>query len=95
MKLFEISDMYYLSDGVIENKRMLGMICSGRVGKNYRDFSKNIDKKYLVNILNKVSTEMYFDLKNINRDDLESKLNNEIIYVEIDLNSQKILIPNS
>ena len=88
VKLFEISDMYYLSDGVIENKRMLGMICSGRVGKNY-EFFKNIDKKYLVNILNKVSTEMYFDLKNINRDDLESKLNNEIIYVEIDLNSQK------
>ena len=89
MKLFEISDMYYLSDGVIENKKNAWNDLFWKSRENYRDFSKNIDKKYLVNILNKVSTEMYFDLKNINRDDLESKLNNEIIYVEIDLNSQK------
>ena len=46
IKLFEISDVYSF-DGNLKNKKVLGIICSGRVGKNYLDFSK----KLILNIL--------------------------------------------
>ena len=70
----------------LKNKRKLGIICSGRVGKNYIDFSKKIDNKYLTNILDKFSKKISFNPHLINRDELETKLNNKIIYLEIDLN---------
>ena len=54
IKLFEITDVYYLEKKQLKNKRKLGIICSGRVGKNYIDFSKKIDNKYLTNILDKL-----------------------------------------
>ena len=41
IKLFEISDVYSI-DGSLKNKKVLGIICSGRVGKNYLDFSKKL-----------------------------------------------------
>ena len=86
IKLFEITDVYYLEKKQLKNKRKLGIICSGRVGKNYIDFSKKIDNKYLTNILDKFSKKISFNPYLINRDELETKLNNKIIYLEIDLN---------
>ena len=86
IKLFEITDVYYLEKKQLKNKRKLGIICSGRVGKNYIDFSKKIDNKYLTNILDKFSKKISFNPHLINRDELETKLNNKIIYLEIDLN---------
>tara|TARA_A100001234_G_scaffold159147_1_gene140550 strand:+ start:27 stop:1958 length:1932 start_codon:yes stop_codon:yes gene_type:complete len=86
IKLFEITDVYYLEKKQLKNKRKLGIICSGRVGKNYIDFSKKIDSKYLTNILDKFSIKISFNPHLINRDELETKLNNKIIYLEIDLN---------
>ena len=42
IKLFEISDIY-----TVNNKRtIVGVIASGKVGKNFRDFSKKIDRKH-------------------------------------------------
>ena len=86
IKLFEITDVYYLEKKQLKNKRKLGIICSGRVGKNYIDFSKKIDNKYLTNILDKFSKKISFNPHLINRDELETKLNDKIIYLEIDLN---------
>ena len=86
IKLFEITDVYYLEKKQLKNKRKLGIICSGRVGKNYIDFSKKIDNKYLTNILNKFSKKISFNPHLINRDELDTKLNNKIVYLEIDLN---------
>ena len=45
IKLFEISDIYYI-DKEIKNKKVLGIICSGRIGKNYIDFSKKKKNRY-------------------------------------------------
>ncbi len=86
IKLFEITDIYYLEKKQLKNKRKLGIICSGRVGKNYLDFSRKIDNKYLTNILDKLHKKISFNPHLINRDELETKLNNKIIYLEIDLN---------
>ena len=86
IKLFEISDIYYLEKEQIKSQKKLGIICSGRVGKNYKDFSKNIDVTYLKNILEKFIKEITFDIKQIPRDDLDSKIKNPIAYVEFEIN---------
>ena len=41
IKLFEISDVYSFDDS-LKSKKVLAIICSGRVGKNYLDFSKKL-----------------------------------------------------
>ena len=86
IKLFEITDVYYIEKKELKSKRKLGIICSGRVGKNYQDFSRKIDNKYLTNILEKFNKKISFNPYLINRDELETKLNDKIIYLEIDLN---------
>ena len=86
IKLFEITDVYYIEKKELKSKRKLGIICSGRVGKNYLDFSRKIDNKYLTNILEKLNKKISFNPHLINRDELETKLNDKIIYFEIDLN---------
>ncbi|MDC3103095.1 phenylalanine--tRNA ligase beta subunit-related protein, partial [Gammaproteobacteria bacterium] len=52
IKLFEISDVYFNSNEIKKN-RLLGIIASGRVGKNYRDFSRWINEDYLSDILDR------------------------------------------
>lgn len=84
IKLFEISNIYHSKD-LVESKRILGIICSGRVDKNYIDFSKKIDKKYLANILKGLSKDINFDIESINRNEIGSKGSNPIIYFEINL----------
>lgn len=84
VKLFEISNVYY-STSSIKNKRVLGIICSGRVGKNYIDFSKKIDKSFLINIFKSLSDEIKVNPKYISREGLNTKLKNQIVYLEMEL----------
>ena len=86
IKLFEISDVYSI-DSNIKNKKVLGIICSGRVGKNYLDFSKKINIQYIRNLMKELSPEANINPINISRDGLNTKLNNEIVYLELELNS--------
>ena len=48
VKLFEITDIYTTE---FECKRVLGIIASGRVDKNYQDFNKKINENYFKDIL--------------------------------------------
>ena len=84
IKLFEISDLYsnYHSSG----RRVIGIIASGRIDKNYLDFSKKINKKYLQRILSKLNADQY-KIEEISRQFIDSKSNNSIIYCEIVINS--------
>lgn len=41
IKLFEMSDIYYLNKGEIVKESKIAIIVSGRLGLNYSDFSKN------------------------------------------------------
>ena len=89
IKLFEISKIY-LSKNNIEYKTKLGIICSGRVANNYRDFSKKIDSNFLENLLEPIFNIDDLSFKEISRAKLESKSNNHIQYIEIDLDDISI-----
>jgi phenylalanyl-tRNA synthetase beta chain len=86
IKLFEISDIYSI-DSNLKTKKVLGIICSGRVGKNYLDFSKKINIKYVRNLIKELLPGTNINPTNIDRKSLNTKLNNEIIYLELELNS--------
>ena len=91
VKLFEISDIYLLDkSGVIKKKKVLGVIASGRVDKNYKNFSKFIDNKFLLTILDGVFLKTNITVETISRDLLNSKLKNHISYAEIEIDEIKI-----
>ena len=85
IKLFEISDVYSSNNG-LHKKRKLSIIASGRVGLNYQDFSKKIDKKYLEIIFKEILPSEVFDFQVLSRDLLDTKLKNEIVTLEVDIN---------
>ncbi|MDC0347789.1 phenylalanine--tRNA ligase beta subunit-related protein [Gammaproteobacteria bacterium] len=84
VKLFEISDVYS-SDSRIHKKRMLSIIASGRVGLNYQDFSKKIDKKYLTAMFQELLPNEVFDFQILSRGSLDTKIKSEIIALEVNI----------
>ena len=96
VKLFEISNVYSNQSKVTQEIK-IGIIGSGRVGKNYRDFSKKINKDYFEDILKELDPNNKFLIEQIDRNTLDTKLKNEIIYSEINLDnfSDEILKKNS
>lgn len=84
IKLFEITDLYSNKEGA--GKRAIGIIASGRIGRNYIDFSKKINLEYFKKILNKLNSNKY-EIEEISRKSLDSKLKNSIFYCEIEINS--------
>ena len=84
VKLFEISDIYSSKNG-IHKKRILSIVASGRVGLNYQDFSKKIDKKYLTAMFQEILPNEVFDFQVLSRDSLDTKIKSEIIALEIDI----------
>ena len=86
IKLFEISDIYLL-DGSdqIEKKKMLGIIASGRIGYNRRDFSKKINKNFIQNIFCDFDEKLVDEILKIARHNVDSKSKDEIFYLEIEL----------
>ena len=90
IKLFEISDIY-TKENKIKKKKTLGIIISGRLGNNYRDFSKKLDYEYLNKLLNESQNTEIFQICEIPRNKLNTKKKDKIFYVEILLDD----IPNS
>ena len=84
IKLFEISDIYK-SNNAFHKKRKLSIIASGRVGLNYKDFSKKINKKYLETIFQEILPNKVFDFEILSRDALDTKIKNEIVSLEVDI----------
>ena len=89
IKLFEISNVYSINDEEIKERKVLGMIASGRIDKNFKDFSRKIDEKYISSILDSMGVKG-FKTSNISRENLNSKNKNKIIYVEVDLENINI-----
>ena len=85
IKLFEISDIYLSSEGN-QKQRRLGVIASGRVGKNYRDFSKKIDINHLSSIFKEIGIKHPLECKIISREGLDTKVKSSIVSLEINLN---------
>jgi phenylalanyl-tRNA synthetase beta chain len=90
IKIFEISDVY-TKDKEIKQQKKLGLIVSGRVGNNHKDFTKKLDINYLNNLLNKDFGEDIFEVTEIQRNSLNTKKKDKIYYVEISLKA----IPSS
>ena len=86
VKLFEISDLYNNSNEGVFGKRTIGVIASGRIDKNYLNFSKKITKNYLEEVLNKFKPEKYL-IEEVSRDHINSKSKNKIIYCEFEIDS--------
>ena len=84
IKLFEISDIYYKNPEILLESR-IGIIISGRLGHNYRDFSKKLDKNYLTKILNANLDKDFFNIEEIPRASLNTKRKDKIFYVELPL----------
>ncbi len=84
IKLFEISDIYTKDLHAIQ-KKTLGIIISGRMGNDYKNFSKKLDQKYLNKLLNKDSNDKPFEIIEIPRTDLDTKKKDKIYYVEINI----------
>jgi phenylalanyl-tRNA synthetase beta chain len=88
IKLYEISDIYSFSEG-LKVEKFVGIIAAGRIGKNYKDFSRKIDNDWMQSFLKKNFPEADFCISNISRDTLDTKLNTKICYVEFKVNSLK------
>jgi phenylalanyl-tRNA synthetase beta subunit len=84
IKLFEISDIYS-SNTVINKKRKLSLIASGRVGLDYENFSKKINMKYIAGLFKQILPNESFNFQLLSRDSLDTKLKNEIIVLEVNI----------
>ena len=84
IKLFEISDIYKKNPD-IKQKKILGLIISGRLGNDHINFSKKLDQQYLNQLLNENLDNEYFTVVEIPRIDLDTKKKDKIFYVEIPL----------
>jgi len=82
IKFFEICDIYTKNIKIKQQKK-LGLIVSGRVGNNHKDFSKKLDKKYLSNLLVSDLSDNVFEITEIDRNSLDTKKKDKIYYVEI------------
>jgi len=67
-------------------KKTIGLIASGRIDKNYIDFSKKITKNYLIEALNKFRPDAFL-IEEISRDNLNSKSKNKIFFCEFEIDS--------
>ncbi len=85
IKLFEIADIYSIK---FENpKKFIGIIVSGRVDKNYEDFSSKLDQKYLdAFIRDNFNYTGQSNCELISRENIKSKSSNPIAYIEIEIN---------
>lgn len=82
IKLFEISDIY-TKDPNTKQKKALGIIISGRMGNDYKNFSKKLDQKYLHQLLNINLNNEPFKIIEVPRANLDTKKKDKIFYVEI------------
>tara|TARA_X000000950_G_C13917878_1_gene661879 strand:- start:4890 stop:6800 length:1911 start_codon:yes stop_codon:yes gene_type:complete len=86
VKMFEISDIYYLNKNLeIQRSIHIGIIATGRVGYNHDEFAKKIDKEFLENSIKGLfkKDEVKFEL--ISREGLNSRSKDKIYYLETEL----------
>ena len=92
IKIFEISNIYFSDQS---SKKVLGIIGSGRLGKNYKDFSKKIDMNFFQNLLSNINLKESINIIEIDRDHLDSKIKSPIFYMEIDISNIKNKVFNN
>ena len=95
-KFFEISDIYALNgvNNEFEMKKRLALIVSGRKGKNHLDFGTFMDKSFIKSIFEELTTDFRFDIDEISRKDLDSKIKYPMFSMEIDIKQLENLFEN-
>ena len=83
IKLFEISDVYTKGSKI----KVLGLIASGRVGKNFPEFSKPINESYFKSLLSSIHQNESPKFESIDRTKINTKLKRPILYAEINLDN--------
>ena len=83
IKLFEISNLYGV-EGSQNQSRKIGIITTGRVDHNYRDFNRFIDKNYMTNILSGITDHESY-IQEISRSLVDSKNKTKIYYAEFNI----------
>ena len=83
IKLFEISNIYSKDS----SERVVGIVASGRLNKNYEDFSKKIESKHIKELLQKHTNIENIKFETISRDSFNSKSKYPIIYLEFSFDS--------
>ena len=84
IKLFEISNIYNNQNNFLSNVK-IGIIATGRLGRDYVNFSKKIDKSYLKDLFHELDNQKEIKIEIISRDDLKSKIKDDIYYFETEL----------
>lgn len=85
IKLFEISDIYTIKNNKINKQRRLGIIASGRLGNNYKDFSKKITLQHLTETFGTFLPQVNFNFKLMDRGSLNTKIKDEIVVCDLNL----------
>ena len=84
IKLFEISDIYSKNpSGGIQFKKFIGLIASGRVADNYKDFSRKVDKLFVNSVFKDLRVDLSKYLSTIDRQLLDTKRKQAIVFLEI------------
>ena len=83
IKLFEISDIYTKENNKFVKKKKVALIASGRLARNYRDFSKKISKEVLETIFIDLIPKRLLNFETISRENLDSKSKDKIFFLEI------------
>ncbi len=86
IKFFEMSEIYKKEQNKISKVTKLGIIVSGRKGKDYKSFNKNMDQAYLTSIFSKFIDNFESNLIEIKRDELQTKKKSKIFYIELTTN---------
>ena len=84
IKIFECSDIYDFSNE-IKTKKVLGIIASGRMGKDYESFHKKIGAQYFTELLSDYVDKCDINILEINRNKLNTKSKDKIFYYEIEI----------
>ncbi len=91
IRFFEISNIYKKNN---DNEKRIGIIVSGRLGHNYKEFSKKITRDYLRSILEVISIEEDIEIFEIQRSLVDSKSNYPIFYAEFSINNNSKMNEN-
>ena len=84
IKLFEIADVYELKDKKVSFKRKLGLIATGRVDKNFKDFSRKIDSNFMSDLFKDLGFEIQ-DIKKIDRNGLNTRSKLQFLPLKLSL----------
>ena len=92
IKLFEISNLYGV-EGSQNQSRKIGMIASGRIDHNYRDFNRFIDRDHMIKVLSGI-TDHDFYIQDISRSLVDSKSKTKIYYAEFNIEDINFKVKN-